>query len=214
MPAATRPSRTLRRSRFRKLARLAISVPALLGCLVLLATWTPLVSWWAGKLCVAWNNPAGDVLIVLGGDTLGDRTIGMSSYLRSAYAAQIYHQAKFRQIVISGKGVGPLMKDFLVSQRVPPGIVRLEDRSRTTRENALYTTELLKGTPGRKMLLTSDFHMFRAYRAFRKAGLEVASVPSPDVRKRAATWRGRWPGFLDLVQESMKILYYFAKGWI
>ena len=64
------------------------------------------------------------------------------------------------------------------------------------------------------MLLTSDYHMFRAHRAFKKAGLEVLPKPFPDARKRASEWTGRWPAFLDLVEETLKIGYYYARGWI
>jgi uncharacterized SAM-binding protein YcdF (DUF218 family) len=101
-----------------------------------------------------------------------------------------------------------------VGQGVPEEIIHLEDASTNTRENALYTAALLKAAPGRKLLLTSDYHMFRSARAFERAGLGVATLPFPDVRKRVNSWRGRWPAFLDLAEESLKIGYYFVRGWI
>jgi len=45
-----------------------------------------------------------------------------------------------------------------------------ENYSRSTRENALNTARLLAGDTGTLVLMTSDFHMYRALRAFRKAG--------------------------------------------
>ena len=72
----------------------------------------------------------------------------------------------------------------------------------------------MRSERGRKVLLTSDYHMFRACRAFRKAGLEVAPRPFPDAGKRAANWLGRWPAFLDEVVETLKIGYYFVRGAI
>ena len=65
-----------------------------------------------------------------------------------------------------------------------------------------------------KVLLTSDYHMYRAHRVFAKQGIQVEPRPIPDVLKRGAGWRGRWPAFLDLLTESAKILYYRARGWI
>ena len=65
------------------------------------------------------------------------------------------------------------MRDFLVSQGVPQDRVIVEDRSTSTRENARYTKELLSGMaagPAWPVLLTSDYHMFRAERVFRKTG--------------------------------------------
>lgn len=192
---------------------------ASVGALFLLATVTPVDYWWATALSEDWNDPPGDVLIVLGGSTLDYGMVGGSSYWRGVYAALCYRQAAYRTIVVSGGPEGGssaamALRQFLVGQGVPEEVIQLEDRSTSTRENALYTAELLRPTPGRKMLLTSDYHMYRAVRAFRKAGLDVVSLPFPDVRKRVNSWRGRWPAFLDLVQETAKIGYYYARGWI
>jgi len=106
------------------------------------------------------------------------------------------------------------MRDFLECRGVPRTAIEIEARSRGTHENALYVAELLAGVSGRKVLLTSDYHMFRAHRAFKKAGLAVLPRPFPDARKRASNWTGRWPAFLDLVEETLKIGYYYARGWI
>jgi uncharacterized SAM-binding protein YcdF (DUF218 family) len=92
--------------------------------------------------------------------------------------------------------------------------IRVERRSTSTRENALFTRELLGDAPGRKVLLTSDYHMFRAHRVFRKAGLEVLPRPLPDAIKRSSGWRGRWAVFVEEVEETGKILYYAARGWM
>ena len=69
-------------------------------------------------------------------------------------------------------------------------------------------------TPGRKVLLTSDYHTFRAVRALRKTGVMVIPRPIPDGVKRAGSWNLRWDVFQDLLIESTKIAYYWARGWI
>ncbi len=71
---------------------------------------------------------------------------------------------------------------------------------------------MLQGLPGRAVLLTSDYHVFRATRAFRKAGVAVLARPIPDARKRAANWDRRWDAFQDLVIETAKTGYYFLRG--
>src|SRR5262245_42438136 len=165
---------------------------------------TPLVSWWAGILAGPWEGPSGDVLIVLGGSVLEDGLMGQSSYWRSVYALRAWRQGTFQRIVVSG---GPAtghstsapMRDFLESHGVPRDAIQVETQSMNTHENALRVAQLLAHVPGRKILLTSDYHMFRAYWAFKKAGLDVLPRPFPDVRKRAVAWSGRWPAFLDLV---------------
>ena len=97
---------------------------------------------------------------------------------------------------------------------MPREAIQIETLSMSTHENAMRVAELLTQVRGRKVLLTSDYHMFRAYHAFKKAGLEVLPRPFPDARKRAVGWAGRWPVFLDLVMETAKIGYYRVRGWI
>ncbi len=205
--------------RLRMALRLLGAGLAALGLLVVLVSATPLVTWWAGVLAGPWEDPDGEVLIVLGGSLLGDGVIGLDSYWRSVYAMWAWRNGHFQRVVLSGGGPGPsavaaVMRDFLACLGVPPGAIQVETRSRTTRENALAVQELLAGVPGRKVLLTSDYHMFRAHRAFQRVGLAVLPRPVPDARKRAAGWRGRWPAFLDLVAETLAIGYYYLRGWL
>ena len=189
-----------------------------LGLLVVLVTVTPLISWWAGVLAGPWEDPSGDVLIVLGGSLLEDGVMGQSSYWRSTYTVLAWGEGRFRRVVVSGgpagNSIAEPMRDFLECRGVPRTAIEIEIQSRSTHESALHVAELLAGVPGRKVLLTSDYHMFRAHRAFKKAGLEVLPRPFPDARKRASQWRGRWPAFLDLIDETLKIGYYYARGWI
>lgn len=138
----------------------------------------------------------------------------MSSFWRSVYALRVYREGGVRHIVLSGAEVAPLMRDFLVSQGVPADRILLETTSRSTRENALYTRQLLNVLPGRKVLLTSDYHMWRACRVFRKAGLPVVPRPIPDATKRSGFWQDRWSVWLDECIETTKIFYYWVRNWI
>jgi uncharacterized SAM-binding protein YcdF (DUF218 family) len=185
-----------------------------LGLLMVIVTTTPLVSWYARQLAGPWNDPRGDVLIVLGASTLTPGIIGESTYWRAAYALMVYREGGIRRIVLSGAGAAAGMQTFLIFQGVPADSILLETSSTSTRENALYTSRLLVGQPGRMILLTSDYHMFRASRAFRKAGLAILPRPFPDALKRATRWRNRWDVFQDEVIETAKILGYFVRGWI
>jgi uncharacterized SAM-binding protein YcdF (DUF218 family) len=64
------------------------------------------------------------------------------------------------------------------------------------------------------MLLMSDFHVFRARLAFQKVGLSIRPRLVPDVLKHGSTWKGPWPAFLDLDLETVKLAYYYARGWV
>ncbi len=201
------------------LSRLMFGVLALVSLVVVAVTFTPLDAWWANELAGGWNDPPGDVLIVLGGaQDSTDGIIAWDSYVRSVYAVREYRKQKFPLIVLSGGGapisVASAMSSFLQAQGIPATVLRLEEQSRSTRENAQFTAQLLSSVPGRKVLLTSDYHVYRALRAFHKVGVEASPRPIPDVVKRAGAVRGRWPAFLDLIEEDLKIGYYWVRGWI
>jgi uncharacterized SAM-binding protein YcdF (DUF218 family) len=192
---------------------------ALLGLFVVLVTLTPVDIWWATFLAGPWNDPHGDILIVLGGSVIDGGNMGVSTYWRSVYANMAWKEGGFKEIVVSGGGqegqsVAKGMRDFLVSQGVPTDKILLETKSHSTRENALFVKELLHGASGSKVLLTSDYHMFRATRAFQKVGLDVLPRPFPDARKSSQNLLNRWGTFLTLAQESAKIVYYRIRGWI
>lgn len=186
--------------------------------LVLVTAFPPLLSGWIGLLSGAYVEPRGDILVVLGADQLETHTIGTASYWRSVYAARVWRAGGFRRIVVcGGPAAGPVsepMKRFLVSEGVPDTAILTETNSLNTHENAVEAAKLLQNEPGVKVLLTSDYHMFRALRAFRKAGLAVTPTYFPDAAKRLTHWPDRWRVFLDLCMETTKIAWYKAHGWI
>lgn len=188
----------------------------LLGFWLLLITCTPAVNWYARLLAGPWNDPRGDVLIVLGADAISDGVIGESSYWRAVYAVRAWREGGFQEIILSGgSSIVDPMKRFMISEGVPESVIALEHAARSTHENAMFTRQLIGTNTSRKLiLLTSDYHMYRAWRAFRKAGLETAPRPFPDALKRGQSWQRRWSVFLDLTVESVKILYYMAVAWI
>lgn len=190
---------------------------AAVGLLFVLVSFTPLTAQWARLLAQPWQDPRGEVLIVLGSDRVDDM-IGYSSYWRSVYAVWAFREGGFRRVVVSGgpggAAVAVAMRDFMISSGIPSGVIDIETESTSTRENALRTAELLSAEGGGKTLLTSDFHMYRAYRCFQSAGLDVTAVPVPDALKRSTRWPGRWTAFLDLSTETAKLGYYWWQGWL
>jgi uncharacterized SAM-binding protein YcdF (DUF218 family) len=73
---------------------------------------------------------------------------------------------------------------------IPAGRIELEDRSRNTAENAVFTKVLVNPKSSERWLLvTSAAHMPRAIGAFRQAGFPIEAYP--------VDWRTR--GVIDLV---------------
>lgn len=187
----------------------------LLGFSLAGVTFLPILQPWINALTGPWTQARGDILVVLGNETSPDHLVGQKTYWRCVYAVLAWREGGFHEIVVSGGGgVSEAMRDFLVGSGVPAADIREESKSLTTRENAQFVSEMLGPSPGRVVLLTSDFHMFRAYRAFRKCGLDVMPRPFPDAGKNANSLAMRWPVFLGLLEETAKIADYRFRGWI
>jgi uncharacterized SAM-binding protein YcdF (DUF218 family) len=207
------PARPMYRP-FRWARRWLVGAAAAFGFVIGAITFLPVLEPWISALRGNWTDSPGDTLIVLGNDITAGNVLGLGSYWRAVYAVFEWRGGHYREIVISGAQVALPMRDFIVSQGVPADAVRLETKSGSTRENALFVAAMLQQSPGRKVLLTSDYHMFRALRAFRKAGLDVTPRPFPDAGKLAGARPLRCFVFLTLVQESVKIVWYRLHGWI
>jgi uncharacterized SAM-binding protein YcdF (DUF218 family) len=197
----------------RRLARWAYRLLAILGLFTVLVISTPMVSWWARAYAGPINQPKGDILILLSAASDDANGISYSSYWRARKAVLAWKNGGFKTVVISGK-TGPGILDFLVAEGVPRNAIITETRSTSTRENALFTADLIRHMPGKKVLLTSDFHMYRAIRAFRKVGIVAIPEATPDVLHAAEHWTGRFSGFETMLIETAKIAYYRLRGWI
>jgi uncharacterized SAM-binding protein YcdF (DUF218 family) len=198
----------------KRLWRLCTRICAGTGLLFFLATFTPCVSWYGALLAGPWPDPQGRTLIVLAGGDLSDGFPSENTALRCLYAVRTFQAGRFERVVVAGARSSRHMRNLMIAEGVPADVVSVEDASTSTRENALYTARLLHKQPGRNVLLTSDYHMFRATRCFRKAGMEIVPCPVPDALKRANRMLRRWPAFLDEAVETAKIGYYSARGWI
>lgn len=201
----------------RRLLRWGWRLAGALGIVLLLVTLTPLAGWLASMLAGPWDDAQGDTLIVLTGSSLETGVLGENSYWRSVYAVLYWREMDYKTIWVTGYGEGPrttaqLMRDFMVGQGVPADRILVDGASKNTLASADSMRSLLAADPGRKVLLTSDYHMFRARRLFRRAGLQVATLPIPDAIKRAGHPRSRWQAFSDVVEELGKIAWYGAQG--
>ena len=195
-------------------ARTAVRLLATIGFVFLLITFSPFVGWYATKLSRPWSSPEGDVLVVLSSASPNVGVMDISTYWRCFMAVLYYREHPYKEIVVSGRDSAPGMKDFLVFNGIPADRIQLENAASNTHENAEYTARILRGVPGRIVLLTSDSHMFRARRCFAKAGLIVSASAVPDTTKRAGEYSARPQLFLREVRETGSIVYYWYRGWI
>jgi uncharacterized SAM-binding protein YcdF (DUF218 family) len=206
--------RTDHKNWLRVLRRAVSALLLAVGIVVTVVTFTPVTGWYSRWLSGRYTDPGGQVLVVLCGSYLEPGIIGQDTYWRAVYAVRAYRRWKYPRVILSGAGVSDGMREFLLSMAVPAGAIELESRSHSTRESALYVRQMLGDSPGQAVLMTSDYHMFRASRAFARAGMPTAAYPIPHALKLSGHWTTRWTAFLDEVSESVKTVYYAARGWI
>ena len=106
-------------------------------------------------------------------------------------AAALYRAGKSPVVIVTGgnqpwseskMSEADLMRDLLIEWGVPGEAILLEGSSQNTRENALYSKNIMDSISCEDALLvTSAAHMPRAAAAFRSVGLTVTPV-STDVR--------------------------------
>lgn len=118
-----------------------------------------------------------------------DRVFFQKGADRLLHAVQLYKLGKIKTILISG-GSGTIVgtasqpeADQLKSVFLYCGVAEkdiiIENKSRNTRENALFTKHTMDSldVKGKYLLITSAFHMRRAEGCFQKAGLHPDTFP-------------------------------------
>ena len=167
-----------------------------------------------------------DGIVVLGGGFEGAINLARGGYelnsggdrmVETAILARRFPQAK---VVVSG-GNGSLFLDgegdadtaprLLEALGVAADRLTLEDKSRNTYENAVFSRDLVQPKPGETWLLvTSAFHMPRAKALFDKAGF--ATVPWPvDYRTSGKEGIGF---FRDNPADSLQATTMAIREWI
>jgi len=172
-----------------------LTIVTLLG--LVLATWTSLGAMLLTPLEERFARPEVpakvDGIVVLGGGLEGQINLvrggyelnaGGDRFVETAVLARRFPEAK---IVVSG-GTGTLILEgepdadtalrLFTALGIAPERLILENKSRNTYENAVFTRELVTPQPGETWLLvTSAFHMPRSMALFRRAEFDVLPWP-------------------------------------
>jgi len=152
------------------------------------------------------RQPMPTAIVVLGGGRrelspeYGVSNLSMLGLERVRYGVWLARRAKWPMLYSGGLGHGgrPGATEAEIAARVAErefGVPFrwLEDRSRDTTENALLSVPILREQGiQRIVLVTHDFHMRRAIRAFERAaardGMTLAIVPAPVGLSPAYEW--------------------------
>jgi uncharacterized SAM-binding protein YcdF (DUF218 family) len=190
--------------------------------------------------------PSADVIVVLGGGTeanvyprSGVEVNGAGD--RVLYAARIFKEGKAAHILLTGGEISWMnsttstpageMAEILQFLGVPQNALWLENKSQNTRENAVFSKNILDDKAIKKILLiTSASHMPRAAAVFQKLGIEVIPLPvdysttQVDNSSNKQDWLGQFFGLLpsagslsgttNALKEYLGIFTYWLRGWL
>lgn len=109
----------------------------------------------------------------------GERMVALGDLARRYPSATLVFAGGSGRLT-GDKGVSEseIVRRHAASLGIAPERVTYENRSRNTRENALFSAELVNPKPGERWLLvTSAWHMPRAIGCFREAGFTVTAYP-------------------------------------
>lgn len=157
--------------------------------------------------------PTADAIVVLGGGG-GYRWLLREDVdpddLRSsrvAAGARAWLAGRAPVVILSGGGEGEdtearRMSIAIEHLGVPGSALVMEQRSRSTRENARFSAALARQMGiGKILLVTSSLHMPRAAFEFRATELDVVPVPVPE-RASREHWNQRWLPSRTALQRS------------
>jgi uncharacterized SAM-binding protein YcdF (DUF218 family) len=166
-------------------------------------------------------SPA-QAIVVLGGASHATSDLGK---LRLVHAFQLYQAGKAPVVLCSGGGSqfpdgtteAAFMAKLLQEWHVPPEAILMEERSRNTRENAFFSSPVLKARGIHHILLvTSALHMPRAAAVFQKIGFQVIPAATEFQKPEIGGWL---PTAADLqrsnaaLREWIGLLEYRLLGW-
>lgn len=167
--------------------------------------------------------------------TASDRTFFDRGADRATHAIQLYKEGKIKKILITGgQGFMPAneqhearkLADFMQIAGVDATDLIVEDQARNTRENAVFTKDMLDALSfdlnQEFLLITSAFHMKRSEACFRKVGLNVQTYPVDyygndaglGIKGLVQPAPGALVKWHKLVKEWMGLLTYYIIGYI
>ncbi|HDR7795259.1 TPA: YdcF family protein [Bacillus luti] len=125
-----------------------------------------------------------DYIIVLGSKVNGTNPSYSLQYRIDKAAEYLKAHEKTIAIVSGGQGKGEdisealAMKKGLIKQNIDENRIIMEDKSTSTAENIKFSKPLIPANMKKGMIVTNDFHMFRAKKIAAKQGLQLEGLPA------------------------------------
>ena len=183
--------------------------------------------WWE-KYPIPQITQPQEIAIVLGGigriDPTEKRIEFTSSADRLLKALELYHQKKVKRILITG-GSGSVLHpedkeamyiyQYLKNIHIPDSVILIENESRNTYENAVFSAKLLDSLHIPKnniVLVTSAYHLRRSIAVFEKQGFQNI-IPFP-AERTSGQRKFELDHCLLPHPDAMSTLYKYIHEWI
>jgi uncharacterized SAM-binding protein YcdF (DUF218 family) len=137
------------------------------------------------------NADVGAIVVLGGGATPDTPDIGGKGQLSDGSTARVFTAIRLQKstglpIIVSGGKVfndsgdeANIAKRQICETGISPSMVIAENKSKTTEENAIFTSGLLRKKAIKKIVLvTSAYHMKRSIRCFQNSGVKVVPFPT------------------------------------
>jgi uncharacterized SAM-binding protein YcdF (DUF218 family) len=185
-------------------------------------------AWEAAPIAMSELRDTFDFGVVLGGYTKGglypeNRLHFSMGANRLTDAIDLYKLCKVRKLLITG-GDGKLLggsypesvlaKNYLLDIGVKEEDILVEDQSRNTHENALFSKQILDKqglTKAKLLIFTSAFHIPRAMACFHKLGMDAQAFPTNYVAEKPTLEPSTW---LTPDAEVIRNWEIFLKEWV
>lgn len=127
-----------------------------------------------------------DVIIVLGAGLRPDGAPSAALRRRASHAATLYERGYAPRLLCSGgypsariqRSEGNACREVLLELGIPDHAIFIEERSRSTEENAVYSKQVMEQNGWQTALVVSDpYHLFRAGIIFTQVGVSHSVSP-------------------------------------
>ena len=180
------------------------------------------------------DSQAGAIVVLAGAvhpplPPLPEPVVGSNTYERCRYAAWLHREWRSLPLVLSGGSQGDAptwpyaeaMRVVVIQEGVPASRIAIENRSRSTAENAQFSAVLLRQRAVSKIVLVTDaVHMRRAKKTFEKQGLTVVPAPCAFRPVYDLSWEDALPSWRaiqwneDVLHEAIGLVWYWIRGEI
>jgi uncharacterized SAM-binding protein YcdF (DUF218 family) len=198
---------------FRRVLPRIVRVGLVMGLIWLLFTIALMVYVHAWGIAQQPNSQA-DMIIVLGAGVDPNGTAGFALTRRTRLGAELYAQGSAPLVMCTGAipynrpvSEASACREVLLTNGVPTDAILLEERSRSTEENALYAKEILtQNNLNSAIVVTDSFHAFRSRFLFEAMGINVSmAVVPPNSIRNPVTY------LMSLMRESVALQWQVFK---